>query len=542
MNFKNTENTRINIILIFIFIFIGVYLRVVGLNRAEGLWYDEINTYFIAKHQFPAEIFRTLLDRDLHFPLFYFILHFWMKFFGENDFAIRCLPLLSGILTLPVSYFVGRELNGPRGGLITLVFFSINSGLIYFSQEVRFYSLLVLLSTLVALFLVRISKNPSKLDYFGLTLANLLIIYTWTLGCVYVFIEMLLFFTYLIHSKQKVKNFVLSGFITLFLSLPIIPLLMHFTIRHHNLIFNYFDYYQISVKNFSRVIRIIAGCLSPQYFPLNNIVFSLVLFCTTIFFIFSLKAITKQKILLTLFLISFVPFLIGLIFAMQNKFSLTYSHVIILVPFFVIVASCGIFHFKNKFLASTLLICYIFLTLFYDFANQNSVRFYGFNEVAMKMTELKATPQDTLIIIPYGGYIATKYDYKAKIVPLCLNDYSFNSGDTFKYIFDSAFIKSLNANNAYDKLKGFVSSKKPTERFQNFIKNEVVATTPKNKYIYLVKIHYGLLPFGKNNMMDGLTNKITNDILNILLKDERIKPIEIKYSKSWIFIIFKRIK
>lgn len=188
---------------------------------------------------------------------------------------------------------------------------------------------------------------------------------------------------------------------------------------------------------------------------------------------------------------------------------------------------------------------YIFINLGYTLFSPKSVnhvtRTDGFNIAARQLALLNATKQDVVISIPLGGYLSTKYDYKARVVPLCMNDYSFNSGETFRYIFDEDFIKSINKYNIYYKLKNFVSSKQPTDKFRSFIKHDVSDSIPKGRYIYVALLNYGLLKYDKRHMIDGLRGKLLKDTFSIINSDKRFKLINIKYSLGWAFFIFKRI-
>lgn len=544
------KNIKINsfYLLLFSILILGICLRLLGLNKPEGLWYDEINTYFIAKQSFPLGILHALIQRDLHFPLYYLLLHIWMNLFGDSDLTLRLLSVLFGVLTLPVAYLIGRELDGKKGGLLTLLLFGINSGLIFYSQEVRFYSALVFFCTLAALFLIRIDKNQSKLNYAGLIISNLLIIYISTIGCIFVFIEMLIFMLYLISTGKKLKSFFIANLILLILSIPVIPLLFIFSIKHSQLLFNYFDYYKIDSDGLLYIIDNIGSPLAPRYaMNTNGLIGCLISVSTFIFFLLIIKAITKRKIVLTLFLIGLIPFLLELIFAIQNKFALTYCHAIFSIPFLIIAASYGFFEFKKRTVSLVLIIIYLTINLTYILFNPQSVCYIkkqdGFNIIARELNSIKANNQDILFLIPFGGYLGIKYDYKAKVVPLSLNDYSLNNGDSFKYIFDDNFIHSLNKDNVYYKLKPFVNSKQPTDIFNKFFQDEVLGKIPVNRYLYIAIVNYGILNFDKKHMIDDIRGKITKDTLYIIKKDKNMSLVSMKVVEDGCaFFVFKRVK
>lgn len=74
--------------------------------------------------------------------------------FGEGEIALRSLSALLGSATVPVMYAAARELASRRAGLIVAALTATSPLLIWYSQEVRTYPLLVLLSALSFMFFV----------------------------------------------------------------------------------------------------------------------------------------------------------------------------------------------------------------------------------------------------------------------------------------------------------------------------------------------------------------------------------------------------
>lgn len=540
--------------LIFI-IAIGTYLRILCMNKPGGLWYDEIKTFAFAKHSLPWGIIHTLMRNDLHCPLHYFYLHIWMNIFGTGDIALKMSSMIFGVLTIPTAYLAGKELSDENGGLLTALFFSINSGLIYYSQEVRPYATLLFFSTLSILFLVRILKSDSKLNYIGLVISNLLIIYTFTIGCIFIIIESIIFFIYLRSIKQNTKSFLISNLTLFVLCLPLIPLLVYFTTRNiHNTI-NYFDYFELKLSHLLAVINSIGSPL-PPFFWTAFIINSTIWLSTLIFFIFLIKAVQKNKTNLTLFIIGSVPMLLGLIFALFDKYTFMYNHNILSIPFFLILASYGVLMLKNKVVFNTLLSFYLFINLGYLLFSSNSVIFmtraHGFKYVEEGLNSLHATNQDVFVSFPWGGdETILKYDYKARMLPLCFHDYNLNHGDTFKYIFDKDFIASLNKNNVANKMNFFIMSSKPTPRLKNYIQHDIADTIPIGRYFYIImptfwyeelnqNSNYG--QYNNRHIKELLTKKVTILILNILNNDNRFTNLGTINLHDWTFIVFQKTK
>ena len=119
---------------------IGFVLRFIGLDKDGGLWNDEYISWFIAS----APIFKGFVDGILsqcHMPLYYIYLKIVMLIGGDNDLVLRFSSIIPAVASIPVMYMVGRE-KTKFTGLMCALFTALSSFLIYYSQEVRFYTLL----------------------------------------------------------------------------------------------------------------------------------------------------------------------------------------------------------------------------------------------------------------------------------------------------------------------------------------------------------------------------------------------------------------
>ena len=106
-------------------------------------------------------------------PLYYVIAWGWAKVFGLGEVGLRSLSALFGAATIPVAYFIGRELSGRRAGYITAAIVAVNPMLIWYSQEARGYALLVFLAALSFLFFLRALRTHDNRDLALWSLASI---------------------------------------------------------------------------------------------------------------------------------------------------------------------------------------------------------------------------------------------------------------------------------------------------------------------------------------------------------------------------------
>ncbi len=128
---------------------------------AQSLWYDETVSAFLAGQTFPALIAHTA--RDIHPPGYYILLHLWTGLVGDSEFALAYFSLIFGVLLMPLTYRLARDLIGkgsPAFGAALFVAFSPYN--IWYSQEVRMYTLAASLGVIVTWMAVQAQGNPSQ--------------------------------------------------------------------------------------------------------------------------------------------------------------------------------------------------------------------------------------------------------------------------------------------------------------------------------------------------------------------------------------------
>lgn len=122
---------------------LGLILRLVNLN--QSFWLDEASQAQISVMTVKSIWFDR--QADWHPPLFYILTHFWIQL-GTSEIWLRLLPVAFGVANIYAIYLVGQQIkSGSKLGLTAAFLLAINPYHIYYSQEFRMYSLLVLLGT-----------------------------------------------------------------------------------------------------------------------------------------------------------------------------------------------------------------------------------------------------------------------------------------------------------------------------------------------------------------------------------------------------------
>jgi len=74
-------------------------------------------------------------------PIFFTLLHLWKVLGFHGEAGLRLLPLLFGVLQVPLAFGLARRLGGSSAGAVVGVLMALNPMLVEFSQELRMYSL-----------------------------------------------------------------------------------------------------------------------------------------------------------------------------------------------------------------------------------------------------------------------------------------------------------------------------------------------------------------------------------------------------------------
>lgn len=147
-----------------------------GRISAKDIWVDEANSILIAEQPIPQIVEALRLDSSP--PLFYVMLHYWMRAFGQSEAAVRSLSALFGALLVGAVFHVGRRIASDRVGLYAGLLVAIAPIQIAHSQEVRMYALLPLAALGAMYFTFRCAQSGRRTDAAALALCTLAGLYT----------------------------------------------------------------------------------------------------------------------------------------------------------------------------------------------------------------------------------------------------------------------------------------------------------------------------------------------------------------------------
>ncbi|QDU52143.1 glycosyltransferase family 39 protein [Gimesia panareensis] len=205
------------IFVLVIFICVGTLLRLPNLST-RSLWFDEAFSWMLAcQFSISESIYRTALD--VHPPLYYLVLRFWIDLFGDSIIAMRSMSIVFADLNVLILYFFCRDcltdldyLTRSKIGLFAAGFLSVSAYHIHWSQETRMYTFALFLTTASAwLLLISLRHSKSLRYWLFYAVVSCALMYTHNYGLFVVFGQGVYCLVNLILTRKgSFKNLILS--------------------------------------------------------------------------------------------------------------------------------------------------------------------------------------------------------------------------------------------------------------------------------------------------------------------------------------------
>ncbi len=402
----------ISIAIISVTMIVGIALRLLYLHT--DLWYDEACSWFTAKQLFPMGIMGNLLNLDLqHTPLYFFLLHLWIKLFGDSEIAMRSLSLLFGIGALPLVFTATKKIADNKTAIFALALACISPLLVLFSVEIRMYPMVIFLVILSLNYLIDFEKTRETKALIKLGITNILIPYTLIGGILYNIALWATYSTYLYAENKKDFFKYLKG-----LSAELIGLIPYFAlIIYYAKMRSVFVISHEGALTFFQVVDVIRNFFGatiekniywPSLEPYQiTFLFALLVVVPCVYFIYGyIQGLKKTEgflnILYKIFLTSFGLSLVFSIFEI-NVFTVRYI-LYLIIPMFIL-SIIGLFKtlppkHVERFLTIFIIACGIFNYI-------NAKEFKILKTLSFKTVRIEADKLnlgvDDVIIMPFGA-------------------------------------------------------------------------------------------------------------------------------------------
>lgn len=138
----------------------GGLLRVIPFLVRPSLLLDEARISLNVASRSWLSLLRPLDYDQSAPPLFLWGVRLTTRLLGFTEYALRSLPLLAGLVTLPLIYLVARRLQPLREAILAVAIASASPLLIQYSREVKPYSLDLAVALLLLWLALRVMEVP----------------------------------------------------------------------------------------------------------------------------------------------------------------------------------------------------------------------------------------------------------------------------------------------------------------------------------------------------------------------------------------------
>ncbi len=166
-----------HLLLLIIIVVTGAFFRLYNLGE-DNFWFDEVFSVVVAKLPNYAAIVRAAIIDAGPPPLYYVILHEWIRIFGTSETAVRMLSVICSVITIVMTYILAKTIWNKQTGIIAALLVCLSVFHVQYAQEARMYSLMSFLTLASFYSFLTFTKTRSKISTFWYVLSTGLLLYT----------------------------------------------------------------------------------------------------------------------------------------------------------------------------------------------------------------------------------------------------------------------------------------------------------------------------------------------------------------------------
>lgn len=304
---------------------IAAALRLYALAR-HSIWYDESTSLFALRYVDWKLTFLRPGDETRLIPFNTLLLFFWHRMVGalpgvelgtwQSDYLLRLLPAILGLLTVPLTFALGRRVAGrTAAGLIAAFLVAISPFHIYYAQELRPHTLYALLVLAAMYCNYRALEDDRPRYWIGSVAFAALSFYAYYFSVFYMAAVNLYVFLLWRHYRPVLRKWILSQVAVGVLMLPAVILALAVFMLHAGAKEHWFEH--PSLKTLFITVKVWFAGYSPNpnvYWPL--------LILAGFAFLAGLAALARRpRQAFFLLMMAFAPLVIQWLFWMTQNFS-----------------------------------------------------------------------------------------------------------------------------------------------------------------------------------------------------------------------------
>jgi hypothetical protein len=154
---------------------IGFFLRLYHLGY-KPLWFDEAVLFWLSQGSF-QEVIAQNTDKNSA-PFFFALIINLISRLNDSESVLRGIPWLAGVAAIPMMYLLSSQVLPRHSAYFVTFLVTISSTLIWYSQQLREYSITFLLAALMLVAFYNFLREPNQKNVIVLALVWILSILT----------------------------------------------------------------------------------------------------------------------------------------------------------------------------------------------------------------------------------------------------------------------------------------------------------------------------------------------------------------------------
>ncbi len=209
---------------LFLFLCISIYYKVY-LIQNHIIFGDDAFSIFHAQKSLNELI--KVLSTDRNPPLYFIILHGWIKLFGIGAFQVKVLSSIFSILTFVALYIFSKQYFNRLTAFFTSITFFFSDVHFDYAFEVRAYPLVLLLTIVSSYYFFNLIHQKKIKNIVILSLVNLSLLFTHYITIFFIISQLLASVFFILRDRSLLKYICISYFITALFYLPYVGVVIN---------------------------------------------------------------------------------------------------------------------------------------------------------------------------------------------------------------------------------------------------------------------------------------------------------------------------
>jgi uncharacterized membrane protein len=213
-----------------------------------------------------SDVLQSMEKTGMHPPFYYLLLHFVLKYVGNEVLLLRILSVVFSVLSIGMIFLIGKKLACRPGALWAAALLAVSAYGVHFALMIRPYPMAMFLSLfsfwLILIYLESTCKKEALFAYAGFVLTALIGLYSiYPFGFVFLFLLAFL----VLYKPNQMKNWLaagVAGCLAVLLYLPWLP-----SFREQLKAVRSGDYYFYGTSSILRWLEFLFSCNFSEFLP-----------------------------------------------------------------------------------------------------------------------------------------------------------------------------------------------------------------------------------------------------------------------------------